>query len=267
MEYSQLLYEVHGPVAKLTQNRPEVGNAQGTRLLTELDAAMTQALDDRDVRVIVIAGAGKHFCSGHDLKEGEAEGRGKLTTEDRFFRESRIYYDLSMKIWDSPKPTIAQVQGACIAGGFMTANVCDLVVASEDAFFADPVVNTLGAAAVEILIHPTVLGLRLAKDILFTGRRLTAKEGLDCGMVSRLVSRDALEQTTMELAEKIAASPPFALRLVKRSMHRSLDMGGFRAGLEAHFDTHQLSHTTDEFKDIVTRGLASSIGRGKTVSS
>ncbi|MGR3425151.1 MAG: enoyl-CoA hydratase [Sagittula sp.] len=255
----QVLYETLGPVARITQNRPATGNAQGTRLLEELDAAVQRATADDDVRVLIIAGAGKHFSSGHDLKEGEAEGRGSLTVEQRFLRESRVYYDFTMRIWDCPKPTIAQVQGACIAGGFMTANVCDLIVASDDAFFADPVVNTLGAAAVEVLIHPTVMGLRKAKDILFTGRRMDAKEALDCGMVSRVVPRDALEAETLALARQIAETPPFALRLLKRSMHRALDIQGFRAGLEAHFDTHQLSHVTTEFQEVVARGLSGAI--------
>ena len=262
---AQIIAERLGPVARILQNRPERRNAQGTRMLEELEAALDAAVADPAVRVIVLGGVGDHFSAGHDLKEGEAERSG-FTAEQRYARESRLYYDLSLKIWDAPKPTIAQVQGACIAGAFMTANMCDLVVASEDAFFADPVVNTLGAAAVEVLVHPTVMGLRKAKDLLYTGRRMDAAEALACGMVSRVVPRAALEAETLALAERIAATPPFALRLVKKSLNRTLDMAGFRAGLEAHFDTHQLSHLTTEFAEVVERGLGGAIARGRSAA-
>jgi enoyl-CoA hydratase len=261
MEYEDILYERIGPVARISHNRPKLRNAQNTRLLEEMGAAVARAVKDTDIRVIVIAGTGDHFSAGHDLKEGES--RRDLTVEQRYEHEERLYYDFCLKIWDAPKPTIAQVQGACVAAGFMLANVCDLIVASDDAFFADPVVNSLGAAAVEVLIHPTVLGLRLAKDLLFTGRRLSAKEGFDCGMVSRLVPRADLEAQTLSLAEQIAKTPPFALKLVKRSLHRAMDIQGFRAGLEAHFDTHQLSHATTEFRNSWQKGLSTAIDRGK----
>lgn len=262
MDYKDILYERTGSVARISHNRPQLRNAQNTNLLEEMGAAVERAVQDSEVRVIVIAGTGDHFSAGHDLKEGES--RRDFTVEQRFDHEERLFYNFCLKIWDAPKPTIAQVQGACVAAGFMLANVCDLIVASEDAFFADPVVNSLGAAAVEVLVHPTVLGLRLAKDLLFTGRRLSARDALDCGMVSRLVTRTELESETLALAEQIAKAPPFALKLVKRSLHRTMDIQGFRAGLEAHFDTHQLSHATTEFRKSWEKGLSSAIDRGKT---
>jgi enoyl-CoA hydratase len=164
-----------------------------------------------------------------------------------------------MRIMDCPKPTIASVQGACIAGGFMVANMCDLIVAAEDASFADPVARTLGAAAVEVLIHPWVLGTRKAKELLFTGERMGAAEALQAGMVNRVVPRAELEATTMALAEKIAEAPPFALKILKRSLNRTLDMQGLRTSLQAHFDTHQLSHVTEAFKSARDAGLAKAI--------
>ncbi|MBN9062316.1 MAG: enoyl-CoA hydratase [Rhizobiales bacterium 65-9] len=260
--YHDIEVERIGPVARISHNRPELRNAENTRLLEEMMDAAERASRDDGVRVIVIAGKGDHFSAGHDLKEGAS--RRDFTVEQRYAHEERLFYDFCLKIWDAPKPTICQVQGACVAAGFMLANMCDLIVASEDAFFADPVVQTLGAAAVEVLIHPTVLGHRLAMDMLYTGRRLTAAEGLSCGMVSRLVARSDLETATLELANQIAKAPPFALKLVKRSLHRALDMQGFRAALDAHFDTHQLSHATQEFKETWERGLSSGITRGKS---
>ncbi|MBX3597718.1 MAG: enoyl-CoA hydratase [Rhizobiaceae bacterium] len=265
-DYQYVLYERIGAAARISHNRPERRNAESSVMLREMDDALARAIGDEGVRVIIIAGTGDHFSAGHDLKEGEAE-RSAFTVEERYAFEEDLYYGLCMRIWDCPKPTIAQVQGACVAGAFMLANMCDLMVASEDAFFADPVVNSMGAAAVEVLIHPTVLGLRLAKDILYTGRRLDAREAFACGMVSRLVTRPKLEETTLALAEQIAGSPPFALKLIKRSLHRMMDIGGLRAGLEAHFDTHQLSHASSEFARVKEAGMSKAIGQGKKMVS
>ncbi|KGF70704.1 enoyl-CoA hydratase [Hoeflea sp. BAL378] len=260
-DYEQVLYERIGPVARISHNRPERRNAEGTRMLEEMERAIAEALADDSVRVLVIAGVGNHFSAGHDLKEGES--RRHYSVEQRYAHEERLFYDFCLKLRDAPKPTIAQVQGACLAAAFMLANMCDLVVASEDAFFADPVVNTLGAAAVEVLIHPSVLGMRAAKDLLFTGRRMDAREAYKIGMVSRLVPRSELEAETLALAGQIAKAPPFALKLVKRSLHRTMDMAGFRAGLDAHFDTHQLSHASAAFGDVWEKGLSTAIESGR----
>jgi enoyl-CoA hydratase len=259
--YEDISCETRGPVAWIFHNRPGQRNAQGETLLGEMAAAIDRAVSDENVRVIVVAGKGDHFSAGHDLKTAENSGQG-YTVEQRYAFERKHYYDLCLKLWDCPKPTIAAVQGACVAGAFMLANACDLLVAADDAFFSDPVVSMFGAAAVEVLIHPTVAGMRMAKDMLFTGRRIDSMEALACGMASRRVPRADLERTSQELAEQIAGAPPFALKLVKRSLHRSLDMKGFRAGLEAHFDTHQLSHISEEFSQRAARALAAGQRKG-----
>ena len=262
MSFTQIAVERRGPVAWLFHDRPQMRNAESMTLLDELDAALQAAVDDPDVRVIVIAGKGDHFSAGHDLKEAQEKRQG-FTVEQRWDYEERRYLGYSLRIRDCPKPTIAAVQGACVAGGFMVANMCDLVVASDDAFFADPVCKTLAAAAVEVLLHPYVMGLRTAKEFLFTGRRMGAAEAQSVGMVNRVVPRDELEAVTQALAEDIAAAPPFAIRLTKRSLNRAADMMGFRDAIAAHFDTHQLSHMSDEFRQTRERGLASAIQRGK----
>jgi len=262
--YFDILYEVIGPIAKISHNRPSVRNAESQRLLAELEDALGEAGRDPNVRVVIVAAEGDHFSAGHDLKEAQSS-RANFTVEERWEYETRHYYDCALKLWDLPKPTIAQVQGACVAGGFMIANMCDLLVASEEAFFADPVTHSLGTASVEVLIHPWVMGLRQAKDMLFTGRRISAQEALTFGMVNRIVQRDVLESETMKLAEQIAKAPPFAMRLIKRSLNRSLDVQGFRTAMESHFDTHQLSHNSDEFKKVRDKGLSNAIAKGKSV--
>src|SRR5690606_27755722 len=250
-----ILVEDTGAVRRLSLNRPTARNAQSRELLDALDEALDAAITNSNVRAIIIGGEGEHFSAGHDLKQAQKE-RANFTVEERWEYETRRYYDYCLKIWDCPKPTVAEVRGACVAGGFMVANMCDLILCSEDAFFSDPVGQTLAAAATEVLIHPWVMGLRRAKEMLFTGERVTAGQALQMGMVNRVVSRAQLEEETMALARRVAAAPPFALTLVKKSLNRTLDAQGLRAALSAHFDLHQLSHMSDEFAQVKQKGLA-----------
>ncbi len=263
--YKTILVERFGAVARISHNRPEALNAESSILLRELDHAVLAAEADPEVRAVIFAGKGKHFCAGHDLKEAlNVVGiKPGSTVEERWAYESEYFFTYCMRILDMTKPTIAQVQGACIAGGFMVANMCDVMVASDDAYFSDPVTHTLGTAAVEILIHPYVLGMRKAKEMLFTGGRITAEDGLRAGMVNRVVPRDDLETVTMSMAQEMAKAPPFALRLVKRSLNRVMDAQGLRVALSAHFDTHQLSHQTTEFQKTMEAGLDKTIGQAR----
>ena len=258
MAYDTLAIEDHGAVRRILLARPAQRNAQSQQMLDELMHAMDAARADDAVRVVVIGGQGDHFSAGHDLKQAQAE-RSNFTVEERWAYEELRYFDYSMKIWDFPKPTIAQVQGACVAGGFMIANMCDLVVASESAYFSDPVGHTLGAAAVEVLIHPWVMGARKAKEMLFTGGKISAQEAKEIGMVNRVVTDAELSDATLALAQQIAKAPPFGLHLIKRSINRSLDSQGLRTALAAHFDTHQLSHLSEGFLTARDRGLANAI--------
>ena len=266
MTYEFIEIENIGAVRRINLARPNARNAQSQKLLDELDDAFVKASADDSVNVIVLGGQGPHFSAGHDLKEAQ-ESRQDFTVEERWAYESLRYFDYCIRIFDCPKPTIAQVQGACVSGGFMVANMCDLVVASDDAFFSDPVAHTLAAAATEVLIHPWVMGLRKAKEMLFTGERVDAAEALRIGMVNRVVPTDKLSEETLALAQRIAQAPPFGLRLLKKSLNRTLDVQGLRCALSAHFDTHQLSHMTEEFNMVRGRGLASAIQRNKAGES
>lgn len=258
MAYETLEIENHGAVRRILLAREAQRNAQSQQLLDELMAAFDEARVDDSVNVVIVGGKGAHFSAGHDLKQAQAE-RANFTVEERWAYEELRYFDYSLKIWDFPKPTIAQVQGACVAGGFMIANMCDLVVASDTAFFSDPVGHTLGAAATEVLIHPWVMGARKAKELLFTGGKMSAEEAHAIGMVNRVVPDAELADATLAMAQQIAKAPPFGLRLIKRSINRSLDAQGLRTALEAHFDTHQLSHLSEGFLTARDRGLAAAI--------
>jgi enoyl-CoA hydratase len=152
-----------------------------------------------------------------------------------------VYLGMCRRWREIPKPSIAMVQGACIAGGLMLAWVCDLIVASDDAFFADPVVR-MGIPGVEYFAHPWVLGPRFAKEALFTGDRFTAQRAYEVGMINRVVPRGELEDTAFALAEKIALMPPFGLSLVKRAVNQCEDQMGMRAGMDSVFGLHHVAH-------------------------
>lgn len=249
-------YELKGSVAVITLNRPDYRNAQNSAMTYALDAAFSRAVDDERVKVIVLAGEGKHFCAGHDIGTPERDTDQSFEREaimwwdhvdkqggdQRYARESEVYLGMCRRWREIPKPTIAMVQGACIAGGLMLAWVCDLIVASEDAFFSDPVVR-MGIPGVEYFAHPWVLGPRAAKEVLFTGERFTAQRAYEWGMVSRLSSREELESTTLELAERISAMPRFGLALTKKAVNQAEDQMGMRTGMDSAFGLHHFAHS------------------------
>jgi len=248
-------YERRGRVAVVTMNRPDYRNAQNSGMTYALDAAFTRAVEDDEVGVIVLAGNGKHFSAGHDIGtpgrdhhvhyENKAvlwwDHVDKAGGDQRFARESEVYLGMCRRWREIPKPTIAMVQGACIAGGLMLAWVCDLIVASEDAFFSDPVVR-MGIPGVEYFAHPWMLGPRQAKEFLYTGDRFDAATAKEWGMVNRVVPRAELEAETFALAEKIAAMPRFGLALTKKAVNQAEDLMGMRSGMDSVFGLHHFAH-------------------------
>ena len=233
-------YDVADKIATITLNRPEAANAQNPELLDELDAAWTKAAEDPEVVVIVLRANGKHFSAGHDLRGG-GPVPDKITLEFIIGHEHRRYLEYTLKWRNTTKPSIAAVQGRCISGGLMLCWPCDLIVAADDALFSDPVA-LMGIGGVEYHGHTWELGPRKAKEILFTGRPLTAEEAEKTGMVNRVVPRADLDTETRALAEQIATMPPFALRQAKRAVNQTLDVQGFYAAIQSVFDIHQTGH-------------------------
>jgi enoyl-CoA hydratase len=251
----EVQYELRDTTAVVTMNRPECGNAQNSAMTYALDGALRRAVEDDAVKVIVLAGAGKHFSAGHDIG---TPGRdvdvhydnaavlwwdhvGRDGGDLRYAREMEVYLGMCRRWRDVPKPMIAMVHGACIAGGLMLAFVCDLIVAADDAFFADPVVR-MGIPGVEYFAHPWVLGPRAAKEILFTGDRFDAERAYEWGMVNRVVRREALEVETLAIAERIGAMPRFGLALTKRAVNQCEDAMGMRNGMDSVFGLHHFAH-------------------------
>jgi len=178
MEFETILYAVDGPVATITMNRPDAANAQNSKMLYEIDAALDAADANDDVRVVVLAGAGKHFSAGHDLKEilsgADEWARLRDTPEGKLRHEQVMYWDKCLRLRDFRKPTIAAVHGAVAAAGMMLACMCDLIVAADDTKFSNPVARMTGVG-VEILVEPWELGPRKAKEFLWCAQKLDAE--------------------------------------------------------------------------------------------
>ncbi|CAG9176849.1 enoyl-CoA hydratase [Cupriavidus pinatubonensis] len=255
---AEVLYHVADGIATVTMNRPQYHNAQNSKMTYALDEAYRRAASDDAVKVIVLRGAGKHFSAGHDIGTpgrdiNESFERTSLWYdhvnkpggEFLYAREQEVYLGMCRRWRELPKPTIAMVHGACIAGGLMLAWVCDLIVASDDAFFADPVVR-MGIPGVEYFAHPYELHPRIAKEFLFLGERMSAERAERMGMVNRVVSRDALEDTVYGMAAKVAQMPRLGLTLTKQAVNHVEDLQGKRTAMDAVFAWHHFAHAHNE---------------------
>ena len=255
-ESSYIDYEMpEAGIARIVLNRPETANAQDTRFLYELNAAFDRAAHDQDIRVIILAARGKHFSSGHDLSEKNAHaamhdyqtvgtmcGFTCAGAEAQRSCEEEIYVGFSERWRNIPKPTIAAVQGKCIAGGLMLVWPCDLIIASDDASFTDPTVS-FGVGGVEFFHHLWEVGARKAKEMLFTSDALSAQDALRLGMVNQIVPRDGLEEAALVMARKIASKSRFALKLAKKAINGAQDAQGRDLAMQNAFHLHQLAHT------------------------
>ncbi len=232
MDFETILYEVDGPVAVVTLNRPERKNAQSRQLLEEMDAAFARAVDDDDVRVIVLAGAGDTFSAGHDLSTAAAAERAQQSPgmRGRYKRVWDLYIDMGLRWRNLPKPTIAAVHGYCIFGGWMIATAMDLIVVSEDAKFL--------ASHFQYFSVPYDVGIRKAKELLFEFRFMHADEALAAGFVNRVVPREQLMEETMALARRIALQDPFALRMAKLSVNQAQDEMGYSTFIRHALQTY-----------------------------
>lgn len=247
-------YALDRGVATITLNRPDVRNAQNSALLYALDDAFQRFAQDDGADVAILCAAGPNFSSGHDLgtagmdydvhypRRGTwCDHVGKAGAEIWMAHEEEMYLGLCRRWYDMPKPTVAMVQGACIAGGLMLAWSCDLIVAADDAYFADPVVR-MGVPGVELFRHPWELGPRQAKEFLFLGEPISAARAHEIGMVNRVVPAADLVAHTTELARRIAGMPRMGLALAKLAVNRCQEAMGGRAGIDTAFGLHQLAH-------------------------
>ena len=259
-DYHYLISEPldEGRILRITLNRPASRNAQNRGLLEELDHALLAAEADDVVRVVVLAGAGPSFSSGHDVGSAVAQaemapgsdqldsfrskGATRIGAEQRMLQEWHFFFQNTLRWRNLRKITLAQVHGSVLAGGLVLMWACDLIVAADNTVFADVVGTRFGMCGLEYFAHPWEFGPRKTKELMLTGDSLTAAEAHALGMVSRVVPLDALAEETLAFARRIAALPTMTALMVKECVNQTVDNMGFTNSLQACFHLHQLNH-------------------------
>ncbi len=265
-------YETDGPVAWIMMDRTDVHNVQNSQMTYALDDAFNRASMDDEIKVIVLGGEGKHFSAGHDIG---SPGRDHLVpfehrlmvpdhttkpgAELLYTREKEVYLGMCRRWRDISKPTICMVQGACVAGGLMLAWVCDLIVASEDAFFQDPVVR-MGIPGVEYFAHGYELPPRIAKEFLLLGERMPAARAHQFGMVNRIYPREELREEVSKMAHEIASRPRLGNWLTKQALNHVEESAGKRTVMDAVFHMHHFAHAQN---DLVSGDSLAGMDGGK----
>jgi enoyl-CoA hydratase len=233
---------------RLTLNRPAKLNAINAELRDSLGTAIEEAATDPAVRVVVIKGSGRAFCSGYDLSQAappDAWGWRELLAED---------VAATLAIWRCPKPVIAQVHGYALAGGLELAMACDLVVAAEDAQLGEPEIR-FGSAPVTLLM-PFLVGQKKTRELLFTGDLVDGREAARIGLVNRAVPADRLDAEVEVLADKLARVPGDVMAPTKLMLNRAMEASGFLAAVESGLDLQSfvnMSETARAFDEIVRR--------------
>jgi enoyl-CoA hydratase len=253
-----VLYAAADGIARITLNRPQFHNVQNSQMTYALDDAFKRAVDDDDVKVIILKSDAKHFTAGHDIGSPARDFHSSFDrrlmwydhankggAEKAYIREQEVYLGMCKRWRALPKPTIAQVHGACIAGGLMLAWVCDLIIASDDAFFQDPVLQ-MGFPGVEYFAHAHELNPRIAKEFLFLGERMSSERAYQMGMVNRVVPRADLEAEAARVAARIAEQPRLALQLAKQAVNHMETLAGKEAGIDASFGYHHFAHANNQ---------------------
>jgi enoyl-CoA hydratase/carnithine racemase len=240
MTNDAVLYELRGPAAWLTLNRPDKLNALNREIVAGLHAGMDEALADDEVKVVVLTGAGRAFSAGFDIS---AEGVQGIEGAYAWREELAKDVEVGMRLWALPKPTIAAVHGWCLGGACELAMACDLVVAADNARFGEPEIR-FGSGPVSLLM-PFVLGQKKTNELLFTGDAVEAAEAERIGLVNRVVPGEDLERAVAELVRKIAPTPLPVLRLTKIALVRAYEAMGLREAVNVNLENSAILNTVD----------------------
>jgi enoyl-CoA hydratase/carnithine racemase len=216
MAVSELMVEVKAPLAWLTLNRPDKANALSQAMISELRSALETLADEKPVRVILVQGMGKHFCSGHRLDELLDQ------SEPEFYNYMDNLRWLMLTLNQQPQPVIAKVHGFAGAGGCLLAAACDLIVAAEDARFCLPGVKIGVMSAIPTVPLSRCIGTKRALEMLLTGREVPASEAKEWGLVNQTASQAALDQAAKDLAGVLAKADPEGMALGKQAFHNQI---------------------------------------------
>ncbi len=226
-DFQVINYAVADSIATITLNRPDKLNAIDPAMVGELNAAMDAAEADDTVRVIVLRGEGRAFSAGFDLSVEDPSGEN---SEEFWRAELQRDFDVIMRFWSSPKPTVAAVHGYCLGSAMEMAVACDITVAAEGCRFGAPEVKF--GSGIVALVLPWLLGPKAAKELLLTGDdNVPAQRAESLGLVSSVVPADQLDAEARRFAEQLAANDPTAVRLTKQAINRSYQIMGMPQAL------------------------------------
>ena len=244
MDFTTINYETEGSLAWISLNRPDKLNAINKPMVRELNAALDLALGDEQVRVILVKGEGRAFSAGFDL---ELDPDSELTAAEELEALKRELYDdfdLIMRFWDSPKPTIAAVHTYCLGGALEIALACDLTIAATGCRFGEPEVK-FGSGIVALLL-PYVCGPKRAKEMLLTGNdRISSEQAEAWGLINRVVEPEKLAEEAQALAREIARNDQLAVRLTKQAVNRSYEIGRMREALKQALELNIVIESTE----------------------
>jgi len=234
MSYKLIRYTSDGPLAWLCLNRPEKLNAISAEMIAELNHALDRAESDESVKVILVEGEGRAFSSGFDLDMGmEEEPESGLDDEvykSAIRRELTQDFDIIMRFWDCPKPTIAAVHGYCLGSSMELAVACDITLSADGCRFGAPEVK-FGSGIVALLL-PWFCGAKKAKEWLLTGNdKITAREAEQWGLVNQVISAEKLRESARAMAMDIATNDQLAVRLTKQAINHGMNTAGMRKAL------------------------------------
>jgi enoyl-CoA hydratase len=251
MAFETINYETEGPLAWITLNRPEKLNAINKRMVTELKLATDRAQCDDEVRVILVKGEGRAFSAGFDL---EVDSGSNLTSEQELKAlKEELYndFDLIMRFWDSPKPTIAAVHTYCLGGALELAVACDITIAANGCRFGEPEVK-FGSGIVAMLL-PYVIGPKRAKEMMLTGNdRISSEQAEAWGLVNRVVKPENLLEKARAVALEIARNDQHSVRITKQAINSTYEIGKMREALKhaLELDIAIESMETDESRQF-----------------
>lgn len=251
MAYTQILFEKGDGIGRIILNRPEKLNAITTVMHQEFNEALNAVERDPDIRVLIIKGAGRAFCAGHDLAELSTEEEEPYAINHPMFKDRHSTFkstnNVLFRLWEIPQPIIAQVHGHCLVWGLKIAMNCDLVVAAENATFG---YRPLGGAARLDGLWPWLIGMRKTKELLFTGEYFSGKQAADMGMINSAVPLEQLESTVEEMAHKIAKLPLEILALNKVAVNRCFEMMGLKEGVAYSLELHCMAHDLPKQREL-----------------
>jgi enoyl-CoA hydratase len=235
-------YEVDGPLALLTLNRPEKLNAINAEMVVELNLALDLAESDDAVRVIVLNGNGRAFSAGFDL--GSEEDEEETSDSEALRQELQDDFDIIMRFWESPKVTLAAVHGYCLGSAMEMAVACDITLSSEECRFGAPEVRF--GSGIVALVLPWFVGPKRSKELLLTGDdNITARQAEQYGLVNNVVSIDRLLEEARAVALRIAGNDQLAVRMTKEAINRSYDLAGMRQALLQALEIDVLIESTE----------------------